>query len=217
MSDRPRPTRPTAAPPEGAPREEADLGAAWMAAWNDGDETAFEALVEAYSGRVFALLTRFLGPVPEREDLTQEVFLRVVRARDRYEPTARFSTWLYRIVFNLSANQREKARLRRTQSLDTGFERDGDERTTIDPVDEQAETPDAILGRDDRRDAVRAAIDALPEKQRMALILAKYDELPYVEIGEVLEMSEKAVKSLIHRAREGLRRTLAPLIEEDVA
>ena len=87
-----------------------DRGTRWMLAYQAGSEEAFERLVEAYSGAVYGLLTRFLGPSPEREDLVQEVFLRVIRARERYQPAARFTTWLYRIVFNLAANQRERAR-----------------------------------------------------------------------------------------------------------
>ncbi len=198
---------------DGAPPE--DPGAAWMLAWAAGDEAAFERLVHAYTGSVHGLLTRFLGPVPEREDLTQEVFLRVIRARDRYQPSARFTTWLYRIVFNLAANHREKQRMRRAQSLDA--EADGERGGRPEPVDVRYELPAARLERLSDRDAVRAAIDALPENQRMALVLAKYEELPYAEIAEVLDSTPKAIKSLIHRARETLRRNLASLIEEDVA
>ncbi|HKX46117.1 MAG TPA: sigma-70 family RNA polymerase sigma factor, partial [Planctomycetota bacterium] len=105
-----------------AMESERDPGVVWMLAWQAGDEAAFDRLVEAYSGPLYALLTRFLGPVRQREDLVQEVFLRVVRARDRYRPTARFSTFLYRIAFNLAANERERSRFRRTRPLDAGGE-----------------------------------------------------------------------------------------------
>ena len=88
---------------------EKDPGVALMLAWQAGDESAFDQIVDLYSGRVYSLLTRFLGHHPSREDFVQEVFLRVVRARDRYEPSARFTTWLYRIVFNLSVNETERA------------------------------------------------------------------------------------------------------------
>jgi RNA polymerase sigma-70 factor (ECF subfamily) len=187
-----------------------------MLAWADGDEAAFERLVHAYSGQVYALLTRFLGPVPQREDLVQDVFLRVVRARDRYAPTARFSTWLYRIVFNLATNEREKLRLRRALSLDGAGDDDARPRPT-EPADERLEGPEARLERLGTQAAVRAAIAALPDNQRMALVLAKYDGLPHAEIAQVLGISEKAVKSLVHRARETLRQNLASLIEEEVA
>lgn len=189
-----------------------DPGAAWMLAWAAGDEAAFEALVRAYAGRVHALLTRFLGPVPEREDLTQEVFLRLVRGRDAYRPTARFTTYLYRIVFNLAANEREKLRLRRTASLDSGS--DG---ASIDVADGSIEAPEERLDREGRAEQVRAAIDALPDSQRAALVLAKYEELSLAEIGQVLGLSPKAVKSLVHRARENLRSSLSDLLSEEVA
>ena len=194
-----------------------DQGVQWMLAYQAGDESAFDRLVVAYSPQVFALLTRFLGLRANREDLVQDVFLRVVRARDRYEPTARFSTWLYRIVFHLSINETQRAGGRELQAHDgpAGEERSGD---PFDDVgDERASQPSEGLERDDVVRAVRAAIARLPENQRMALILAKYDEMPYVEIADVLGSSEKAVKSLVHRARETLRDTLAPFLQGELS
>lgn len=191
-----------------------------MAAWQGGDESAFEALVADHADRVYALVTRFLGPVSHREDLVQEVFLRVVRARDSYRPTARFTTWLYRIVFNLAANEREKLRLRRSISLDgpsEGPDAPDGRPGRIDVVDEDAPGPEGHLAQSDVVTAVRAAIDGLPERQRMALILAKYEGLPFAEIGAVLGVSEKAVKSTVHRARETLRERLEPFVREEVA
>ncbi len=194
-----------------------DPGAALMVAWQAGDEGAFEALVEQHSARVYSLLTRFLGRHPDREDMVQEVFLRVVRARDRYEPTARFTTWLYCIVFNMSVNKTQREVGRQPISLDhpIGLRPGGD---AVDSMassvsDERIEGPSSQLERDDVVLAVRAAIASLPEKQRMALVLAKYDDMPYVEIAKVLDSSSKAVKSLIHRARETLRTELASFLE----
>jgi len=187
-----------------------DPGVAWMLRYQRGDERAFDQLVERYSPRIFALLTRFLGPVEGREDLVQEVFMRVIRARQEYRPEARFTTWLYRIVFNLSANERE--RRRPTGSLDQEREDLGETR-----ADERLAAPAHELERLDVVSAVRAAIARLPERQRMALVLAKYEELPYDEIGRVLGTSEKAIKSMVHRARETLRLELAGFLEEEVA
>lgn len=197
------------------PRED-DRGATLMLAWQGGDEGAFDALVEAYSGQVYALLTRFLGRSSSREDMVQEVFLRVIRARDRYQPTARFTTWLYRIVFNLAVNETQRSRARTTWSLDApvGGDEDG---PAHDALDEAAADPSDGLEREDAVQAVRAAIASLPDKQRLALVLAKYHDMPYVEIGEVLGSSEKAIKSLVHRARETLRERLAPFLEEKLA
>jgi RNA polymerase sigma-70 factor (ECF subfamily) len=195
------------------PEHPEDRGAQLMLAWQGGDEGAFDQLVEAYSGQVFALLTRFLGRSSAREDMVQEVFLRVIRARDRYEPTARFTTWLYRIAFNLAVNETQRARGRAAWSLDQPI---GDEEGGgHDAHDEDAPDPSHGLERGDTISAVRAAIASLPEGQRLALVLAKYHDMPYIEIGRVLDSSEKAVKSLIHRARETLRARLAPFLEEE--
>jgi RNA polymerase sigma-70 factor (ECF subfamily) len=181
-----------------------DPGTRDMLAWQAGEEAAFDRLVAAYSERLFALFTRFLGPVPEREDMVQETFLRVLRARQAYQPTARFSTWLYRIAFNLSVNRSE--RTRPTASLDA---------TPAGPAAVDVELPpEASLERDDVVAAVRAAIARLPENQRAAMILARYEELSFAEIADVLGSSEKAVKSLVHRARENLRAELAPFLPQ---
>jgi RNA polymerase sigma-70 factor (ECF subfamily) len=182
-----------------------DQGVRWMLAYQQGSEPAFDRLVETYSGQVWSLLTRFLGAVPEREDLLQEVFLRVVRARERYRPEARFTTFLYRIAFNLALNLGERARTAHA-------ERETDTDRPQDAPDPRGEEPSSTLEREDVVQAVRDAIAALPETQRMALILARYEELPYSEIALVLHSSEKAVKSLIHRARENLRARLAPFM-----
>jgi RNA polymerase sigma-70 factor (ECF subfamily) len=181
-----------------------DPGTRDMLAWQAGEEAAFDRLVAAYSERLFALFTRFLGPVPEREDMVQETFLRVLRARQAYQPTARFSTWLYRIAFNLSVNRTQRTRA--AASLDA---------TPAGPAAVDVELPpEASLERDDVVAAVRAAIARLPENQRAAMILARYEELSFAEIADVLGSSEKAVKSLVHRARENLRAELAPFLPQ---
>ncbi len=193
-----------------------DPGVRWMRAWQEGDEAAFDALVEAYSPQVYALLTRFLGQRANREDLVQEVFLRVVRARERYAPAARFSTFLFRIAYNIAVNETQRGIAREAGRLELGDE-PGAGPALAEFEDPRAEAPAAALERDDVVHAVRAAIARLPENQRMALLLAKYEDLPYGEIAEVLGSSEKAVKSLIHRARESLRESLAAFLEEEQA
>ncbi len=191
----------------------ADQGVKWMQAFQAGSEAAFDHLVEAYSGQVYALFTRFLGQVPEREDLVQEVFLRILRSRDRYMPTARFSTYLYRVAFNLAVNHTERTKNSRSLDEGGGDEEDSARNTLAaedgDPA-RQLETNDVVH-------AVREAIASLPESQRMALILAKYEELSFAEIATVLGSSEKAIKSLVHRARESLRERLKPFLEKEVA
>ncbi len=184
-----------------------DPGVGLMLRYQQGDERAFDQLVESYSGRVYALLTRLIGPLDHREDLVQEVFLRVIRARARYAPEARFSTWLFRIVFNLCVNEGQRRRGAAALEEDPGAEEDwGDERAST-PLDE--------LEREDRVRAVQAAIAELPTRQRTALVLARYEGLSLAEVGQVLGSSEQAVKSMIHRARETLRELLAPFLAEE--
>lgn len=195
-----------------------DPGVRWMLAYQAGDESAFDRIVLEYSAPVFALLTRFLGQRSSREDLVQEVFLRVIRARDRYQPSARFSTWLYRIAFNMAVNETQRAKGREFHVLDApqiGHEVAGDGMSELG--DERVLEPSHGLEQADVVLAVRKAIRRLPETQRMALLLAKYQELPYIEIAQVLGCSEKAVKSLVHRARENLRESLAPFLQEELS
>jgi RNA polymerase sigma-70 factor (ECF subfamily) len=198
-----------------------DPGVRWMLAWKEGDEAAFDRIVETYSPQVYALLTRFLGSRPNREDLVQETFLRVIRSRERYEPSARFTTWLFRIVYHLAVNETQRKVAREPLALES-FGTSGrgpgrSEEGSFDIDDERAISPSASLERQDLVTAVRAAIALLPDNQRMALILARYEERPYAEIATILGSTEKAVKSLIHRSREALRESLAPYIAEETS
>ena len=189
-----------------------------MLAWQAGDESAFDRIVETYSPQVYALLTRFLGPRASREDLVQEVFLRVVRARERYEPTARFTTWLFRIVYNLAVNETQRGSPRELRAIGPLQRAEADLGDGVQGFgDPEAIPPSHALEQADLVRAVRSAIARLPETQRMALILAKYEERPYAEIAEIIGSSEKAVKSLVHRAREALRVSLAPYLAEELS
>ncbi len=195
-----------------------DPGVRWMLAYQAGDEAAFDRLVETYSSQVFALLTRFLGARSNREDMVQEVFLRVIRARDRYEPSARFSTWLYRIAFNLSVNESQRASGKEFHPSDASASADAHEFDRMDELsDERVADPAARMAQTDIVRAVRGAIARLPENQRMVLILAKYEEMPYADIANVIGSSEKAVKSLVHRARENLRAELASYLQGEMS
>jgi RNA polymerase sigma-70 factor (ECF subfamily) len=137
------------------------------------------------------------------------------KARDRYQPTARFTTWMYRIAFNLAANDGERRRLRRSQSL--SMETTTGQTLGSGLTDETVFEPSIGLERADTVRQVREAIASLPDTQRMALILARYEEQPYQDIGDALGISAKAVKSLIHRARETLRERLAHVIAGDLS
>ena len=193
--------------------QDADPGRELMLAFQQGADPAFERIIGLYSERAYALFVRFTGRHEGCEDLVQELFLRMWRARDRYQPTARFSTWMYRIAFNLAANEGERRKTRSSLSL----ERDALENGGGDWEDDGAPQPSDAAQTQDVVQQVREAIAALPETQRMALILARYEELSHHEIGEALGLSAKAVKSLIHRARESLRSRLANMIAEDLS
>ena len=196
------------------PAEAEDRGATLMLQWKGGDEAAFGQIVHLYSPRVFALITRFLGRAnPSAEDLVQEVFMRVLGAKDRYEPTARFSTWLYSITWRLCANHSERQSHRSAASLD-GEPTEG---AQLQIVDEGVLDPSVSMEHSDLVRAVRTAIASLPENQRIAVVLARYHDMSYAEIATVIESTEKAVKSLIHRARATLREILQPAMEEEVA
>jgi RNA polymerase sigma-70 factor (ECF subfamily) len=179
-----------------------------------GDLEAFNLLVSRNLNKVHALVFRFLGDAGQVEDLTQEVFLRIFRTAARYEPTAKFSTWLYRIVANLSFNV---LRSRRRGSLRQVEVRDGEEDTSFYSglPDGRYEAPHEELDNKELRLKVAEAIDGLPESQKVAIILNKYENKSYEDIAEVLDCSTMAVKSLLSRARGNLRRHLWRYLRQD--
>jgi RNA polymerase sigma-70 factor (ECF subfamily) len=179
-----------------------------------GDEQSFALLLQRYRSPLVNFLYRMVRNREEAEDLAQEVFLRVYRAREDYVPSAKFTTWLFRIATNLALNSvRDHRHQRMEVSLDAPVitdAEDGDERTL--DVAERNPNIEQHLVEQSRKDMIRHAIDKLPEKQRAAVLLHKYQELDYSEISRILECSESALKSLLFRAYEALRVELAPLV-----
>jgi RNA polymerase sigma-70 factor (ECF subfamily) len=179
-----------------------------------GDEQSFELLLQRYRTPLVNFLYRMVRAREEAEDLAQEVFLRVYRARKDYVPSAKFTTWLFRIATNLALNSvRDNRHQRMEVSLDapvTIDAEDGDEK----PLDIAEKHPniEQYLVEEARKKMIRHAIDKLPEKQRAAVLLHKYQELDYGDIAKILECSESALKSLLFRAYETLRVELAPLV-----
>ncbi len=175
-----------------------------MLRFQKGDERAFEELVRKHTRGVLNLVYRYLGDASRAEDISQDVFVKVYRARMKYEPKAKFSTWLYRIAVNHCLNE---IRSRKSQPVGTS--------PINDLLEEPAgRDPDARLRRQELQRAVKAAIDALPENQRMAVILARYQELSYEQIAEAMDMSLEAVKSVLFRAKENLKQKLARYARE---
>lgn len=168
-----------------------------------GDMAAFEQLVERHQRLVIGTVGRMLGTQSDAEDIAQQVFVRVWKNLRRYEPRAKFTTWLLKITRNLVFN--ELRRRSRHPAVPLQSETDEAERPL---KDDHAVAPDATLLEHELQEAVDAAIARLPETQRMAVILRRYEELSYEEIAEALDQSVSAVKSLLFRARTELRESL---------
>jgi RNA polymerase sigma-70 factor (ECF subfamily) len=169
-----------------------------------GETAAFEELVERHQRLVVGTVARMLGSNSDVDDIAQQVFVRVWKSANRYVPRAKFTTWLLKITRNLVFN--ELRRRSRHAQVPLQSESEDEERPMRD---ERAMAPDAALLERELQDAIEAAIAQLPETQRMAVVLRRYDELSYEEIAEVLEQSVPAVKSLLFRARTELRTRLS--------
>ncbi len=188
-----------------------------MLAVKAGDGASFELLLRKYRTPLVNFLCRMVRDRASAEDLAQEVFLRVYRARKQYAPSAKFTTWLFRIATNLALNALRDTRYRQMEvSLDQPGQSGDDELAPLELPDSTASIEQQMLARD-RAALIRRAIHALPDKQRAAVLLHKYQELDYEEIAKFLECSESAVKSLLFRAYETLRLELAPLVAPEAA
>jgi RNA polymerase sigma-70 factor (ECF subfamily) len=169
-----------------------------------GDEAAFEYLVQKYRRPMLSFMYRMAHNSAVAEDLAQEVFLRVYRSREKYEASAKFSTWLYRIASNLAVNHARDTRHQRPENTVSLDEPDQESGLTMDLPDNSLTAEESIVRRE-RLAAIRQRVEALPERQKMALIMHKYQQMDYRQIAEVLKLSESAIKSLLFRAYETLR------------
>ena len=185
--------------------------AAIMLELRSGNMAGFDFLIQKYRKPIIHFMYRMVHNQAVAEELAQEVFLRVYRSRETYRAEARFSTWLYRIATNLGVNYARDNRLERTASTIYLDEADSETGTTPDVADA---TPDAEsnLLRQERLNAIREHVMALPERQRMAVLMHKYEGMDYKQIGEVLKLSESATKSLLFRAYQTLREKLKAFI-----
>jgi len=198
----------TATPPlAGAAIRDADCDARMMLRVKAGDQSAFDYLVDKYRRPMVSFMYRMARNAAVAEDLAQEVFLRVYRSRSGYEASAKFTTWLYRIATNLAVNHARDTRHERaevTVSLDEPDEESG---TKLELPDGNLTAEQAMVRRE-RLLAIRRKVEALPEQQRLAVIMHKYQQMDYKQIAEVLKKSESATKSLLFRAYETLREQL---------
>jgi RNA polymerase sigma-70 factor (ECF subfamily) len=180
-----------------------DSDARLMLRFKQGDREAFELLFSRHTRAMINFAYRFVRNREMAEELAQEIFLRIYEGAGRYQAQAKFTTWLYRIATNVCLNELRKPRYRASH----------------EPLEEALSIGrDAVSGERLERQAVssaiRNALEQLPDKQRAAFILNKYQELSYSEVSEVMKLSDKAVKSLIHRAKETLAERLKPLLPE---
>jgi RNA polymerase sigma-70 factor (ECF subfamily) len=191
--------------------EDESSDAAIMLRVAGGDESAFNYLAGKYHRAMINFLFRMVRNQAVAEELAQEVFLRVYRSRESYRAEAKFTTWLYRIATNLAVNHARDTRHERSAQtiyLDAPDEETG---TTPDVADDEP-TVEQRLVRDERMAAIRAHVMALPERQRMAVLMHKYQGMDYKQIGEVLKLSESATKSLLFRAYQTLRDKLKDFV-----
>lgn len=181
----------------------------------DDDAAAFEELVSRYQARLVSVLHNLVGGRDPAEDLAQEVFMRLFRARKRYVPGAKFSTYLFTIANNAARNwRRTMARRKEVQvKQDANSSR---ENFTLDKMAKEASAlmPARILDNVESSEVVMLAIQSLNERQRMAVLLCKFEGMSYAEIGDAMEMTPQAVKSLLSRARGNLRDALTPYLKD---
>jgi len=172
-----------------------------------GDRGAFDYLVQKYRRPMVSFMYRMARNTGAAEDLAQEVFLRVYRSRESYEASAKFTTWLYRIATNLAVNHARDTRHERPEVTVSLDEPDEDTGTTLELPDGSLNA-EQIMMRRERMLAIRHRVEALPEQQKLAVIMHKYQQMDYKQIAEVLKKSESATKSLLFRAYESLREQL---------
>jgi RNA polymerase sigma-70 factor (ECF subfamily) len=183
-----------------------DADAALMLAFQRGDEGAFRLLFERHARAMVAFCHHFVRDAARAEELAQDVFVKLYQAADRYRPSARFTTFLYRIASNHCLNE-----LRRSEySARAAGHRAGEGPADPDALASTGPTPEASAEGAALERAVGALLETLPEKQRAALVLCRFEGLSYEEIADVLETSVSAVKSLVHRATVSAAAALAP-------
>jgi RNA polymerase sigma-70 factor (ECF subfamily) len=175
------------------------------------DDAAYEYLVNKYHRPMIAFMYRMCHNQALAEELAQEVFLRVYRSRKSYAAEAKFTTWLYRIATNLAVNHARDHKVERSGKMVSLDEPDEESGTTLDVADSTLNAEQNILRRE-RLQAIKKHVMALPEKQRAAVLMHKYQGMDYKEIAEVLKLSESATKSLLFRAYETLRERLKDFV-----
>jgi len=179
----------------------------------DDDAAAFEELMRRYQSRLITILQHIVGRRDQAEDLVQDVFLRVYRARKRYVPGAKFSTWLFTIANNVARNALRSSARRHEINLGPTA---GNESSALTleqlAMAASGQMPTRQFDRNEMADIVRLAVTSLNERQQMAVLLSKFEEMSYADISQVMDLSPQAIKSLLSRARGKLRKILEPYL-----
>ncbi|MFC1709894.1 RNA polymerase sigma factor [Candidatus Omnitrophota bacterium] len=183
-----------------------------MLHFQEGDESCFVQLVERYKERIFKFAYRFLGNYQDAEDVAQETFIKAYRAKDRYVPKSKLSTWLYVICKNTCLKRLRKKEPPKI-SIDENVE---SEENAVKRQIPDLGSPNAGISllNKERADIIKEAVDALPTNQRMVVILYRYEQLSYKEISKITRLSTQAIKSLLHRAKENLKIRLAEFFRQ---
>ena len=181
----------------------------------DDEPGAFELLVNQYQHRLIGVMNHLVGNAQEAEDLAQEVFLRVYRARKKYKPRSKFSTWLFTIANNLALNCLRSRQRKPVVSLPVHDSGPLGTRPEEQLVPDRGHAPGHHLQQMELAAIIRRALDELNERQRLAVVLNKFEDMNYAEIAEVMNLTTKAVKSLLSRARMNLRSALAGYVYMD--
>jgi RNA polymerase sigma-70 factor, ECF subfamily len=190
-----------------------DPEAKLMLRFKEGDESAFDQLMEKFKAPVLNYIVRQIGSIDDAEDIAQNVFVQVYKSAERYEPTAKFTTWLFTIARNLCLNEFRRRQRHPVQSLEQTLSDDPEAEPAQLP-DPKARSPSQETVDTELQQCILAAIQRLPENQRTAVLLCRYDGLAYEEIAKVLNTSVSATKSLLHRARETLKEELKEILRE---
>ena len=180
---------------------------------DDEDAVAFDALMKTYQARLLRILRHLVGSEVIAEDLVQDVFLRVWRARKSYQPAAKFSTWIFHIAHNVASNAVRDGRRRKEYQITDDATTSGAFSMEQLAMASTGVMPVRKLDRAERAEMVRTAIEALNERQRMALLLCKFEGQSYQEIADTMQLSVQAVKSLLSRARVNLKSLLEPYLD----
>ncbi|MDR3110758.1 MAG: sigma-70 family RNA polymerase sigma factor [Planctomycetaceae bacterium] len=186
-----------------------------MIAVGNDDAYAFEEIVQRYQSRLFGILRHLIGDIDLAEDLTQEVFLRVYRYRKQYQPGSKFSSWIFTIANNVALNAiRTKRRHPESQFAESRNNSSDSTWSVADIIQAASSTiPARALDKLEMKEMVKLAIESLNERQRMAVLLNKFEGMSYDEIANVMQMTQQGVKSLLCRARMNLKELLQPYLD----